>query len=131
MRLSYSIIKWACALAFLGGIGLMCAHGAQVIVPAAACAKNVNTLTCQSFPILQCGDPNNQNGACTTCNGNANLFQNTCYPVNNQFVNCLSNNNTMNCGASFSGTCRKDNNGVWQCVNQVQQGTWCSKVYQC
>ena len=131
MRRIYSIMTWVCALAFVSGIGLMSTHGAQVLVPAATCAVNVNTLTCQDFPKMQCSDPNNQNGVCKACSSNANLFQNTCYPVNNNVINCVSNNNTMNCGNSSSGTCRKDNNQVWQCVNQVPQGTWCSKVFQC
>src|SRR5438874_12848307 len=116
MRRTYSIMKWACALAFVSAMGLMCAHGAANL-PRAACVRGLpNGFTCQSFPRWQCTDPNNLNGACTACTGNNGLGASTCYPINNPASNCPAGVNPVQCGNTGTGKCKQVNN-VWTCPN--------------
>jgi hypothetical protein len=130
MRLTYSIMNWACAVALLTGIGLTSAHGAAAIL--GYFCWPTGGQTCQDLASLQCGNVNNGGAGanCVYCDANVGLFQHTCVAYNQPRSVCPITGNIMNCGNKFSGKCKQVNN-VWQCANQQPVQPGCTKVYEC
>lgn len=129
MRQSYSIMKWACAVALVSGISLMSAHGAFSVLRYTCWptqGQKCNELYADQCTI-QAGTT--YQGPCVDCRGNASLFNGTCVPVNNDADFCTTNGTSINCGNKYTGTCSLFGD-LWLCLNETANGQ-CTTVYQC
>jgi hypothetical protein len=88
-----------------------------------------NGAPCNQLATVECGLQGQQNSVCWYCRANTALFQKVCVYCTN-CGQCNNQQNTMNCGESYKGTCSWSGT-AWSCTNQTDTKGQCNAVYQC
>jgi hypothetical protein len=132
MRRTYSIMKWACAVVLITGMGLTTAHGAKITFKNGLMCWVIDNNTgthCTDLGSLQCQTSGNGGDGkpCNWCaNANQVLFVKTCVPTNDKNNPCGTDGQSINCGNSYVGSCLGKG-----CSNPVLQGSACSTIFNC
>src|SRR5260370_38709283 len=109
MRRTYSIMKWACAVVLITGMGLTTAHGAAIVFKSPYRCWVIDAqhgTHCTDLGWYQC-QIQDAGSSCTWCqNTNGVLYPKTCVPYNGAINQCGTDGQNINCGNSFKESCQ-------------------------